>query len=273
MIANRPVGLIPRTGFRKSIVHRKVPTPPPESRNEADIMREDDDRLRRYVPLFRRIIILVAVLTAVPVILWTITAFVRSYVGPPKIPTFHQFAATEPSEASANTDAGGQPQAAAQQDKLSDASTATVEARATATDARDVSVLKGSLPGEQSADNEANTPKTSDATPAAPSSPKAADMAAAPAAPIAAPANVGALAAQQPAPVSEPAAETEPAAAPLPGPIPLPRRRPHVVAEARMTQMAQMNVPMPRPRPDSAGPAPPPETNAGPLDFLQNLFH
>ena len=44
-------------------------------------MREDDDEFRHYVPLLRRIIILVAVITAVPVVLWTITAFVRTYVG------------------------------------------------------------------------------------------------------------------------------------------------------------------------------------------------
>ena len=55
-------------------------------------MREDDDEFRHYVPLLRRIIILVAVITAVPVVLWTITAFVRTYVGPPQIPTFHQLA-------------------------------------------------------------------------------------------------------------------------------------------------------------------------------------
>jgi hypothetical protein len=56
-------------------------------------MREDDD-FRHYVPLLRRIIILVAVIIAVPVILWTITVFVRTYVGPPHMPTFHQLAST-----------------------------------------------------------------------------------------------------------------------------------------------------------------------------------
>ena len=56
-------------------------------------MREDDD-FRHNVPLLRRIIILVAVIIAVPVILWTITVFVRTYVGPPHMPTFHQLAST-----------------------------------------------------------------------------------------------------------------------------------------------------------------------------------
>ena len=37
--------------------------------------------LIRFAPLLRRIFILVAVITAVPVMLWTITAFMRTYVG------------------------------------------------------------------------------------------------------------------------------------------------------------------------------------------------
>ena len=57
-------------------------------------MREDEDQFRYYVPLLRRIIILVAVITAIPVILWTITAFVRTYVAPPKVPTFRPMTAT-----------------------------------------------------------------------------------------------------------------------------------------------------------------------------------
>ena len=56
-------------------------------------MREDDG-LGHYVPILRRIIVLVAVIVAVPVMLWTITVFVRTYVGPPRIPTFHQLVST-----------------------------------------------------------------------------------------------------------------------------------------------------------------------------------
>ena len=42
-------------------------------------MREydDDDNIKHYAPVLRRIIILVAVITAVPVMLWTITAFMH----------------------------------------------------------------------------------------------------------------------------------------------------------------------------------------------------
>ena len=98
-------------------------------------MREDDEEFRHYVPLLRRIIILVAVITAVPVVLWTITAFVRTYVGPPKIPTFHQLASTASINAPAGTatpDGTAQLQAAMQA-KL------TNQSAATAGDARDPS--------------------------------------------------------------------------------------------------------------------------------------
>jgi hypothetical protein len=56
-------------------------------------MREYDDNIRLYTPILQRIIILVAVIVAVPVVLWTITAFVRAYVGPPRLPIFRPIAA------------------------------------------------------------------------------------------------------------------------------------------------------------------------------------
>jgi hypothetical protein len=50
-------------------------------------MREyDDNNIQHYAPVLRRIIILVAVITAVPVVLWTITAFMRTYIAQPTIP-------------------------------------------------------------------------------------------------------------------------------------------------------------------------------------------
>ncbi|HEX3506228.1 MAG TPA: hypothetical protein VHU22_22830 [Xanthobacteraceae bacterium] len=55
-------------------------------------MREYDENIRLYTPILQRIIILVAVIIAVPVVLWTITAFVRGYVAPPQIPTFRPLA-------------------------------------------------------------------------------------------------------------------------------------------------------------------------------------
>src|ERR1700730_7667513 len=51
-------------------------------------MREydDDGNIQHYAPVLRRIIILVAVITAVPVMLWTITAFMHTYIAQPTIP-------------------------------------------------------------------------------------------------------------------------------------------------------------------------------------------
>src|SRR5579862_8911910 len=50
-------------------------------------MREDDDEIRHYVPVVRRLVILAAVIIAVPVVMWTITGFVRTYMGPVRPPT------------------------------------------------------------------------------------------------------------------------------------------------------------------------------------------
>jgi hypothetical protein len=58
-------------------------------------MREYDDHIRLYTPILQRIIILVAVIIAVPVVLWTITAFVRAHVAPPQIPSFRPMAASQ----------------------------------------------------------------------------------------------------------------------------------------------------------------------------------
>jgi hypothetical protein len=62
---------------------------------EADVMREYDEHIRLYTPMLQRVIILVAVIIAVPVVLWTITAFVRAYVAPPQLPTFKPLAAAQ----------------------------------------------------------------------------------------------------------------------------------------------------------------------------------
>jgi hypothetical protein len=55
---------------------------------------EDEDNIRRYAPVLRRVIILLAVIIAVPVMMWTITIFIRSYG--PKTPTFRRLTLIEP---------------------------------------------------------------------------------------------------------------------------------------------------------------------------------
>jgi hypothetical protein len=63
-------------------------------------MREydDDENIRLYAPVLQRVIILAAVIIAVPVVMWTITTFIRSYVARPKVPTFQHLALTEAPE-------------------------------------------------------------------------------------------------------------------------------------------------------------------------------
>jgi len=224
-------------------------------------MREDSDHFRHYVPLLRRIIIVVAVLAAIPVILWTITVFMRSYVGPPKLPTFRQLAASAtvqlPRNASAGLDSAAQPLPAPDQSRLSDASSAAAPTGATPTDAPDAAAaLRGPLLADRAPIGAANTPtgalRTADTSPIIPADPKATEMLAAAAPPETAAPNTATLAGPQPAVSSDMPADAAPPAEPLRGPIPLPPRRPHLVA---MAQMTSATVPMPRPRPDAAGPA------------------
>jgi hypothetical protein len=54
-----------------------------------------DDNIRLHTPILQRVLILAAVIIAVPVVMWTITAFVRSYVARPKAPVPQQVASTE----------------------------------------------------------------------------------------------------------------------------------------------------------------------------------
>jgi hypothetical protein len=224
-------------------------------------MREDDD-FRHYVPLLRRIIILVAVIIAVPVILWTITVFVRTYVGPPHMPTFHQLASTAsinaPSARSGSEAAGQSSQGAA------DGSGPIVEASATATDARDGAAPKGSMLGDRSADGDAGASGAARAGETAGIIPPS---------PLAAPDGNGTPRSAQPAAGPDDGSESLSASQPLSGPIPLPRRRPSE-AEMRTADNAPTNVPIPRRRPEGAGASAPTETTgSNPIGFIQNLFH
>jgi hypothetical protein len=209
-------------------------------------MREDD-RFQHVVPLLRRTIILVAVIIAVPVILWTITAFVRTYVGPPRMPTFHQLAATATINAP-SVAAGSQ---------AADGSNAIVEARATVSDA----ATRGDQPDGTA--NAQSTAATSDQSGVFPPSPLAAQGGGG---------ITGSLAAAQPAGGSDEATDSLTAATPLPGPIPLPRRRPRNI-ETRTADNA--NIPVPRHRPEAAGSSASTDTTTGssPLGFIQNIFH
>ena len=173
-----------------------------------------EDQFRHYFPLMRRVIILVAVLTAVPVILWTITVFVRGYFGPPKIATVRPLAAVSieaPATPAASQNGSARPTAAPQEAKVVDAPPFG-EARASATDARTLApAAKGGTIWEQrQAGSDAVPPSTAPsaamAAPAAPGggdqragqAPAAKMMAAAPAMPDASAPTTGTLAAQDP---------------------------------------------------------------------------
>ena len=199
-------------------------------------MREDDEEFRHYVPLLRRIIILVAVITAVPVVLWTITAFVRTYVGPPKIPTFHQLASTASINAPAGTATRTARPNCRRRCRLSSTESISGDSKRRA---RSVGRTEGiaprrSCPGRR---RQRGYPRRaadgrgiSGAADGAAIRDGAARGRRFPPSPLAAPDNatpgsIGALAAAQPA-AMDPAADALPASAPLSRPIPLPRHRP-----------------------------------------------
>lgn len=242
-------------------------------------MSEDEDQNRHYIVL-RRIFIVLAVLTAVPVVMWTITAFVREYVGPPKLPVFHHLATNTASEApaSAGTTPAEPPQPASPQAASSQPAAATMEARATLTDARDVPAVSAGASSNSLASSVPVTPPP--ATPGGSRGPdtdasmavgttKVADPPAVIAAADDATTNNGGAAAP-PAGAVEAPAETLPAVQPLTGKIPLPRHRP---SDLVMVQITADNVPMPRPRPSSTGGGDDGDGSGSPLNFIQNLFH
>jgi hypothetical protein len=226
-------------------------------------MRLDDDNSQSYAPVLRRIIILVAVITAVPVMLWTITAFMRTYVAQPVIPSARPMAASTSAPDSAPTDAASAPAPTAADATPPPPSPPIVEARATATDAR-------------SADADSKGDRLGDAAPAstvkvtvmanADTSPAAAAMAAPPAvadkltvqatpAPSSPWPDVipNSASAAQPAATTDASADALPPSPPLTAPVPLPPRRPTIFA------MAETGIPLPRARPAIAPePAPPP---------------
>ncbi len=246
---------------------------------------DDGERFHRYVPLLRRLVILVAILTAVPVILWTITASIRTYVAPPKTPTFRPLTATASIDAAASAPADPAP--SVRQARASDPPPSPViEAPAIPARERDAAPAagKGPLLGDRPADGDAGKPlviapsaPSVPSVPTAPSGPSAPAVASttpddtdsqappAPAPDMAAdettPAT-GALSPQSPA-AGEPSADAMAASEPPAEPVPLPRRRPRY--------FAMVEVPMPRARPEAAGPSAA-QVHAGPFDWLRKIF-
>jgi hypothetical protein len=238
-------------------------------------MREDED-IRQYMPVLRRLIILVAVITAIPVVMWTITAMVRTYVGPPKLPTFRPIAAAP---AAAGPD---QAAAAPSEDNGKGARQPVLEANAATSDA-----VTGSTVDKAATPNGNAAPAAAGPNPAAPGSFQTASLPSAGAPANGAPPASGGVSqfapedrqagTGWPAPPAtnwpSPAAQQPVAAAavdahPIEGPVPLPRKRPHTFAMAEAH-----GVPLPRPRPETAGPAVPEQQQATPIEWLRNIFN
>ena len=227
---------------------------------------EDDENIRLYAPVLQRVIILAAVIIAVPVMMWTITTFIRSYVERPKAPTFQHLTLTEPSQssppASPLTASVPPPQTAAQPGLapiLADAARASSDGPGSSADANQGSPKAPLAPLAPVGDAGAGP---AGATPVPPPNPSMAGSPAAPAAPtlpagaappIAANASTGTPASPtdrglawpnpntgnapsfggSPPPATAETASAElPAAEPIKGHIPLPRHRPDVAMAA-----------------------------------------
>ena len=199
---------------------------PPPLHDEAVPMRkydEDDDNIRHYAPVWRRVNILVAVIIAVPVMMWTITIFIRSYVVRPT-PTFRHLTLTEPL-----------PSQSAPAPLLTDAARTAGDALASLPDPNSGS-LKGPLalsPGD------APPPAASPTAPAetAPNAPAAAS---------------GEAAAVTNSAQSAATAETASSEAVTPEPIPLRRDRLTATGPATGSMAPVGPVPLPRVRPVDA---------------------
>jgi hypothetical protein len=218
-------------------------------------MRKDDDEIGHSVRLLSRIFILFAVIIAVPVILWTFTAFVRNQ---PKVSAFHNLLATASINAQGRTTiaAPTQQQPTPQQAKLADPQDAGATERA----APEPLLVDQPPDAPQSAPSAAQIADTSSASTAISNSatPMVAKEAHGLPPPLAA--NDGAAAGRtdavapvQPAGATEAEADARSASAPLPGPIRLPRPRPHNAGTVRTADTMLSRVPMPRPRPVAGG--------------------
>lgn len=240
-------------------------------------MRDDEDNIRQYLPVLRRIIILVAVLTAIPVGMWTITAFVRNHVAPPRAPALQPMAIAPLSPPANTTVATASDQPPTQSVNATEAAPLNAPGNAGANDARGAAgtasayAPAGPTPGFKTASvgGPSSAAAKDDATPAAAAS---ADVAASPAdsaAPNQSPDSDTQIAARPqesiwPAPPAA-AADAALPGEPISGPVPLPRKRPTSFAVAG-------NVPLPAPRPDTAaGGAPDASPTA--IDWLKKVFH
>jgi hypothetical protein len=207
-------------------------------------MREGDGEIGLYVRLWSRIVILCAVIVAVPVILSTITTFVRNQ------PNLSTLLAT----ASINTPGRTTIAEATQQQSTPRQASDPQEAGAPEREAPEEPFVVDHPPSASpSAPSVAQMADRSSASSAEPMVAEGADGMQPPltANDGAAAGRADAVAPMQPAPATE--GEADALSAPLPGPIRLPRPRPHDAGTVRTADPMPSRVPMPRPRPVAGG--------------------
>jgi hypothetical protein len=235
-------------------------------------MREFDDNSHSYGPVLRRIGILVAVILMVPVMLWTITSFMRTYVAQPVIaspkPLFAPATTASIDTANAGTPATRSSDSAPTQTASisatgktandSNAQSPAAKVASLATSDMPPSITPGTAPQPAANSPSANSPSANSPWP----DPN--------------PAIGGQAASAQTAATDTQAAtatnndDVLPPSAPLKGPIPLPPRRPAVIAMAT-PGVGAGPVPLPRARPSDAGtPAESASDSGG--NFLTHLF-
>ncbi|HEY2531254.1 MAG TPA: hypothetical protein VGJ20_25545 [Xanthobacteraceae bacterium] len=253
----------------------------------------DNRHVRPYAPALLRVIIVMAVIAAVPVVLWAITAFVSSYVGPPRLPTFRPMAATSSTDGSAGLTVESDATRAlreALQAKATSPLPTFAKANAAATTATHDPIADASKPtaGAASRDGEENAQLTEPQPPSIVAPPASQRPLLAQAAAPAQAAISGGVwptpAAPSPSQQSAsdkgdklvPSAESvalQPSASddaalepilpgePIAGAVPLPPHRPQTFAMAAAP--TPRDVPLPRPRPANASPEPAPTSVIG----------
>ena len=220
-------------------------------------MREDYDEIGHYVRSLSRILLLMAVIIAVPLILSTITAFVRNQSN---VSTFHDLLATASVNALGRTTTIAEPtkvQSTPRQAKLADPQEARATERAAPTGPLLVGYPPDTPPSAPSvtpiADTSGPLAATSNSGP--PTVANAADGLSPPLAPNdgASSDRTDAVAPVEPVGTTKAEADRLSASAPLSEPIRLPRPRPRDGGTVRKADTTLSRLPMPRPRPLGGG--------------------
>ena len=213
-------------------------------------MREDYDEIGHYVQSLSRILLLIAVIIAVPLILSTITAFVRNQSNVSTIPSVNALGRTTIAEPTKE-------QSTPRQAKLADPQEAKTTERAAPAGPLPVDYPPDAPPSAPSVAQIADTssPLAATSNSGTPTVAKGADGLSPPLAADdgAASERTDALAPMKPVGTTKAEADGLSASAPLSEPIRLPRPRPHDGGTVRKADTTLSRLPMPRPRPLRGG--------------------